>query len=259
MKFYISVDFEGGACIVGQAGMTLTASKQYQLAQKVMTGETNAAVAACFESGATEVIVDDCHGGGLNLLYDEIDPRARILLGNPRPRRFPVLDSSFMGMMLIGYHPMAGTDRGVLSHSYSSGAIQHAWLNGKPIGEIGLDSAQAGSLGVPVIFVSSCAAGVKEAKETLGDVETVATKEGLSRNAAVSFSPETARDLITNAVRRAIGRIKDFKPYVVELPCELKREFKLETQADGAARHPGAERVDPLTVITRSDSLFDIW
>jgi D-aminopeptidase len=48
-------------------------------------------------------------------------------------------------------------------------SLRYQWMkvNGVEVGEIAIDAAVAGELGVPVIFVSSDSAGIKEAKEFL--------------------------------------------------------------------------------------------
>jgi D-amino peptidase len=257
IKVYISVDFEGGACIVGEPEMTLTESKQYEFARRVMTGEANAAAQGAFLAGATEVVIDDNHGSGLNLIHDELDPRAKAFLGTPRPRRFLVLDETFSGIFLVGFHPMAGVERGVLSHSYSSVSIQSMWLNGGRIGEIGMTAALAGSLGVPVLLVTSCEEGVREARSVLGDVETVCTKRGFSRNCALSLSPSTACRMIREAARRAVERRSEITPFTVPPPYEIRTEHKLESHADRLGRR--AERIDARTTLVRGENLFDLF
>lgn len=256
IKIYISVDFEGGACIVGEPEMTLTASKQYEFARKVMTGEANAAGAGAFDAGASEVLVSDCHGSGLNLIYDELDPRVKVLLGVPRPRQLLGMDETYSGIFLIGFHPMAGVEAGVLSHSYSSKSIQNMWLNGRLIGEIGMVSAIAGSMGVPTLLVTSCEEGVREAKEFLGDIETVATKKGFSRNCALSLVPSEACERIRAAAKKAVDSRSRIKPFVVDPPYELKKEFKFESSADRV--RPPDEKVGPRTVVRRADDLLHL-
>lgn len=260
MKIYILTDFEGAAAVTGVAGEPLGAgSKQYDFARRMLTGEINAAVEGALAAGATDIIVDDCHGGGLNLQYDELHPEVRILLGAPRPRRLAPLDPGFAGVFMVGYHSMAGTDGGILAHSYSSVGIQNMWLNGKLIGEIGFDAAQAGSLGVPVILVTSDSAGVAEARATLGEaVRTVAVKEGLGRNCALSLHPSKARALIRAAAEEAVRRAGEVPPYVVEPPFRLRREFKLESGAEQMMRRDATNmiRIDSRTVEVMADDLF---
>jgi D-amino peptidase len=259
VKIYVLTDFEGAAAVVGQAGMTLTASKQYDFAQRMVTAEINAAVRGALAGGATDIIVNDCHGGGLNLVYDQLHPEVRILLGGTRPRRMLGLDESTAGVFMIAYHAMAGSDGGVLSHSYSSTGIQNMWLNDVPIGEIGLDAALAGTLGVPVLLVTSDVAGTKEAKALLGEgVRTVAVKEGIGRNAAISLHPAKAQALIEEAAEDAVRHASEAKPLIFEPPYRVRREYKLESYVDGLMRRRDASvtRIDNRTVETVSDDLF---
>jgi len=57
---------------------------------------------------------------------------------------------------LLGYHEKALTPGAVLAHSYSSLTIQGMWLNGREVGEIGMDASIAAEHGVPVVMVSGC-------------------------------------------------------------------------------------------------------
>jgi D-amino peptidase len=266
-KIYISVDFEGAACVIGIAGKPMeplgsgwdTTAPTFKMAQRLVTAETNAAIRGALAGGATEVIVDDCHGCGQNLLYEELHAEAKVLLGTPRPRRFCPLDQDFAGIIFLCYHPMAGTDGGVLAHSYSSASVHRMLLNRKPIGEIGFDAAYAGELGVPVLFVSSDEAGCAEAHALLGrDLMTVATKKGLGRNCALSLSPKKAQDLTEVGVKHAVLNAHARNPLRMKGPFELTRVFKWETQAEAAASGVGAERLDPYTVRWRAKTIAEL-
>jgi D-amino peptidase len=259
VRIYILTDFEGACAVVGQAGMTLTASKQYEFARRMVTAEINAAVEGALDAGADDIIVNDCHGGGLNLVYDELHTEVRILLGGTRPRRMLGLDESSTGVFMIAYHSMAGTDGGVLSHSYSSVGIQNMWLNDVPVGEIGLDAALAGTLGVPVLLVTSDHAGIEEARAILGDtVRTVAVKEGIGRNAAISLHPAKAQALIREAAEDALRHAEQMVPLVFDPPYRVRREYKLESYVDQIVRRraPNVTRIDNRTVESISDDLF---
>jgi len=266
-KIYISVDFEGAACVVGTPGKPMeplgsgleNTSAVFHQAQRLVTAETNAAIRGALAGGATEVIVEDNHGQGHSLLYEELHPEAQVILGGPRPRRFCLLDASFDGLVLLCHHAMAGVKDGILSHSYSSVSVHRMVLNGKPIGEIAFDAAFAGELGVPVIFVSSDQAGCDEAHAFLGkDLATVATKRGLSRNCALSLSPKKAQSLTEAGMRHAVERASARKPYVLRGPHVLERVFKWESQADAAVHERGAERIDPYTVRWRGRTIADL-
>jgi D-amino peptidase len=53
----------------------------YADAVGLMIGEANAAIDGAFEGGATEVVVNDSHGGMFNLRPAELDRRARVIQG----------------------------------------------------------------------------------------------------------------------------------------------------------------------------------
>jgi D-amino peptidase len=164
-------------------------------------------------------------------------------------------------MFLIAYHAMAGTDGGVLSHSYSSQSIQNIWLNDRPIGEIGLDAALAGAVGVPVLLVTSDLAGTQEAKAILGpNVRTVAVKEGLGRNSAISLHPHKAQALIRDAAEDAVLHLDEMQPLRMEPPFRVCRQYKLESAVDAIMHRcpPNVTRIDNRTVEMVSDDLYDL-
>ncbi len=266
-KIYISVDFEGAACVIGsvqkprdglESGLDAT-SPIFQQAQRIVTAEVNAAVRGALAGGAGEVIVEDAHGLGHNLLYEQLHPEAKVILGAPRPRRFCMLDRSFDGMIFLAYHAMAGVQGGILSHTYSSVSVHLLRINGRPYGEIGVDAGFTGEFGVPVILVTSDEAGCAEATDFLGkDVLTVATKKGLTRNCALSLSPVKAQSLIESAARRAVEKCATIKPFRPKGPFTIDKTYKWESQADGAATADGAERVDAYTIRHKTKRMMDV-
>lgn len=260
-RLYICVDFEGACAVVGRPGEdVMPGTAQYDFARRMVTAETNAAIEGALEAGVTDVVVYDAHGAGLNLDYEELHPAARILASHVEPRRMLGLEPGFTGVFLIAYHAMAGTDGGVLAHSYSSEAIQHMWLNEVRVGEIGLDAALAGSLGVPALLVTSDAAGAEEARSLLGQaIGTVAVKQGLGRNCALSLHPARAQRLIRAAAADAVRQAGGIEPLRFRPPYRLRRLFKLESQAEQALRaNPVAVRIDSRTVEAVSEDLFSL-
>ena len=261
MKFYIGTDLEGVAAVTGVVGQGLNKDcKQYEFARRMLTCELNAAIDGLLSAGDVEIIVGDGHGDGTsNIIYDELRRGVKILSGTPRPRQLTPVDETFAGILLIGYHPMAGVKNGILSHTFSSVSIQNMWLNGRLIGEIGLTAVQAGALGVPVIFVSSCKAGTDEAKDWIPGVTTVAVKEGLGRNCAISLHPEDAQEKIRDGVGRAVAKLDQLQPVQIAPPYELRIEYKLESTAEAMVRATGCERIDSRTIVRRSDDIFKVY
>ena len=70
-----------------------------------MTEDVNAAVRGAFAAGADEVIVSDGHWNATNILIEQLDPRARLNSGSPRPySMIEGVDSGVDGVLFVGYH-----------------------------------------------------------------------------------------------------------------------------------------------------------
>ena len=259
MKFIIAVDCEGPACVVGNPGKALSVSSDYLFARKQATLETNAAVRALFDAGADQVIVWDSHGQGINLLIDKIDPRCRILLGKGFNHRFPGLDKSFAGVLMIGYHAMEGTKNAVLAHTYSSEAYERIRVNGYIVGEIALDASVAGELGVPLLFLASDNHGCNEGLKSMPWIETVITKKGFGRHCALSKHPETVQDEIYKKVLGAVKNINKMKPFDFKSPVLIEIKFKTIFQALKSIlrRRRGWKLTGPRTIEKKLDSMMD--
>jgi len=236
MRFVIAVDAEGLACVVGAPGMTLTKSRNYAFACQQAVREVNAGVRALFEMGAEEVIVWDNHGGGVNLPYEELDERVLIALRAGFEHRFPAMDDTCAGVLLIGYHAMDGTSDAVLAHTYSSKAYQGVEVNGESVGEIALDAAVAGERNVPVIFVSGDDRCVAEARRFLPWVETVETKRAYGWNAAVSKHPCRVEREIAEGVKRAVSRLSEMQVFRFASPMTVRLRYKRLDEAERASR-----------------------
>src|SRR5207244_12667995 len=126
-------------------------SDDFPASRLLMTREANAAVAGAFDGGAAAVVVNDSHGDMYNLLPEEMDPRAELLIGSPKPwSMMQGLGPDFNVALFIGYHASAGTEGAVLDHTYSGRLLYEVRLNGEPASEADLNAAYAGTFGVPV-------------------------------------------------------------------------------------------------------------
>src|SRR5690606_12665130 len=77
-RVYISVDMEGISGVNGD-DQTSAGQPEYVRARRLMAEDANAAIRGAFDGGATEVLVNDAHGGQRNLLPEDLDPRARLI------------------------------------------------------------------------------------------------------------------------------------------------------------------------------------
>jgi len=252
----IGVDCDGVACAVGEPGRALSASGDMPFAAAQATREADAAARALFDAGAEKVVVWDNHGCGANLRFDRLDPRCEVALGAGFGRRWPGLDETFAGVLMVGYHAMEATPGGVLAHTYSPGAYRWIKVDGTAVGEIALDAAVAGEIGVPVIFASSDEAGCDEARRFLPWAQTVATKQGRGRNCAFSLHPARAAEEIFRAARRAVERIEEMRPFAFAARPQVEIRFKRVTQALKArVRRRGWRLAGPFTL----RRTFETW
>lgn len=257
MKFVIAVDCEGPACVVGSPGKTLTEAPDFAFARKQATREADAAARACFDAGAEQVIVWDNHGSSLNLDYDALDSRCELALGI-FPHRWPGLEPDFTGVLFIGYHAMDSTVDGVLAHTFSSVAYQELRINDLPVGELAIDAAMAGLLGVPPLFVAGDDKCVAEARHFFPQIETVTTKRTFGWNAAISLHPQRSVQAIYEGVGRAIAHRERAIPFQFAEPLELTVRYKRLEAAEAACRPPqNGERRDAYTVRWYLASLRD--
>jgi D-amino peptidase len=250
MKVYISVDMEGIAG-VGHPLPTRRGDSGYSAAVQLMVGEANAAIDGAFRGGATEVLVNDSHGGMHNLPAADIDRRARVLGGQKvwsmvagagpvqpdEPSRFGVA-------LFVGYHARAGHPRGTLAHTYTGQTVETR-LNGRLTGEYGLNAAVLGAWGIPVGLVAGDDALAEEVEGWLPWAERVVVKVASGTNAAASVHPEIAADLVRDAAERAVRRAAASDLHVLELgsPVVIEIEFGRAIEADAAAMVPGNVRI----------------
>jgi len=251
MKIYISCDMEGISGVVHWDDTGREGQEDYQRFRKLMTLEANAAVEGALLGGATEVVVNDSHGGMRNIMLEDFHKEARLITGSTKfMSMMEGLDASYNAAIFIGYHARAGA-RGVLSHTYTGQVLEYR-VNGEIMGETGMNAMVAGAFGVPVIFLSGDSTVTSEAKRLLGNIQTVAVKEAATRYAAKCLHPEKARELIRAGVQEALKSPRP-KPLVASKPVTVSVKFSNSGQADGASVLPHSKREDDLTVSYTDD------
>lgn len=231
-------------------------SPRYPEAQKLLTGEVNAAVEGLLEGSATEVVVYDGHAGGRNLSTLDIHPKARLLVGQPISPTLE-LDSGYSALVFIGLHAMAGASRAILPHSYTWD-VQNIWVNGKPMGEIGGRTLLAGAFGVPAVMLSGDRAACDEFHNLVPQGECAEVKSGASGSAGFMLPHTAACALIREKARRAMEHLGEYKPYHVPGPVELKVEFTTAASRTFKPRE-GVEQINARTWVFRGKDILEAW
>ena len=255
MRIYLSVDMEGLAGVAHGHQVSFSPGvdrTDYDRCRGLMAGEANAAIVGALGAGADEVVVNDSHWQMRNLRAEELAAGARLIIGDKPLSMTQGIggegDGAFEGAAFVGYHAGAGSERGVIGHTYSSATVMEVRVNGQPHNEAGLNAIRLGHHGVPVILVAGDDALAAEVAELLPWAERVIVKRGLGYSATDSLSPAAAQDAIRAGVARAIGRLGEMELYRPELPLRGEVDFRLPVMADYACVVPGTERLGARTI-----------
>jgi D-amino peptidase len=247
MKLLIAVDMEGITGVVSWNHVD-PSHAEYQRFRRLMTQDVNAAVRGALEGGADEVVVSDGHWSGENILIEELERRARLNSGSPSPfSMVQGIDQGVDAAMFIGYHARVGTANAILDHTWSSARVSNVWLNGRLVGEIGLNASVCGHFGVPVLMISGDQAANKEAAEWIPGIANVIVKRASGRWAAELLAPAVTHQMICEMSSTVVRQFKAGKmpaPLQTETPVVVGLEFFTSEMADKAALMPGCGRVD---------------
>ncbi|HNX79810.1 MAG TPA: M55 family metallopeptidase [Prolixibacteraceae bacterium] len=215
---YIFTDMEGCSGLTNR-DQILTEEGPLRMAE-----DMNACIAACFEAGATKVVVRDGHGGGKNVDPTLIDKRAQLVQGSTPGVRYKGLEGC-EALILLGYHAKAQTPAAIMAHSYSSATIQSMYLNGKAVGEIGVDAAIAAEHKVPVVLVSGDDKACAEATEWIPLVVTCQVKTATSASSGSCLPLEEAHALIAAKTKEALSNRKSIPLIHVNYPATMRWEY----------------------------------
>lgn len=203
-KVYISVDMEGISGISGDDQLSPTGA-EYGRSRKLMAEDTNAAIRGALAAGARDILVNDSHGGQRNLLPEDLNPAARLISHSfKRYGMMEGLDETFSAIIFVGYHAKAGTPTGLFAHT-GSGVVLDLEINGRSVGEGGLNAALADWYGVPVVMVTGDDVAVKQVRESAKEARGVEVKRAINLRAVELLPLSRARQEIETAARESVA------------------------------------------------------
>jgi D-amino peptidase len=247
MRILISVDIEGIAGVV-HPEQTRAGNVEFERARRLMTAEANAAIRGSFTGGASGVVVNDSHGYFRNILPDEIDSRAEVLLGKPRDLGMMAgVEQDCVGAFLVGWHARGGA-AGVLAHTISSFAFARIWANGAEIGEAGLYGAVAAEFNVPVALFTGDDAFVAETAPLFPGAVGVTVKRAHGNRVATSLSPAAACAAIEAGAAEAATRCTALKLRPVPTSIAIRIEATGVALTDLFAMLPLVRRTGPTSL-----------
>lgn len=259
LRVFIAVDMEGIAGVVSPTQLA-PGEPEYASGRKLMTGEANAAIEGALEAGATKITVSDGHGNGMNLIPEDLNPKARLIRSWPRPKgMMEGIEDGYDALVCIGFHASVNTPDAVLAHTFS-GRYYDLKLNGKHGPEAMTVSAVAGMYGVPVVLVAGDNQLVDEVHRLIDpNIVGVVVKKAIGFRAADSVSPETAHSMIREATRGALSNVASFKPYTISNPVTVEISFKNAVNAEILSFLPIVKRVNGSTISFTGKDIAEVY
>lgn len=242
---------EGVAGIVDWSQCLASGGAAYGMGCRLMLEEVNAAIDGALAGDATEVVVNDSHGTMANLDPAALHGRSRYISGRHKPGyMMQGLDESFDAIFFVGYHGSISGAPSVLSHTYNPDVISGVRLNGRYVGESGINALAAHAAGVPIALVSGDSVTAEEMEPLAPDCVSVVVKESISRFAASSLHPAEACRRIADGAHAALVRTADgaLSAPRIDLPATLEVEMQTADMAEVASWVKGVERLSTRSV-----------
>jgi D-amino peptidase len=200
VRVFISADMEGVTGVTHPQDV-IPGRSQYERFRRFLTADVNAAIEGAARGGATEFLVNEAHDGMRNILLEDLDDRAQLIVGSRKPlsmmQGFEGADVAFF----VGYHARAGAE-GILSHTFNSpSVVTDVQLNGEPCSEARMNAALVGLCGIPVGLVTGDDLTCAEARSLYAGVRCAQVKTAIDRYVARCLPQRAALARIGEAAR----------------------------------------------------------
>ena len=243
LRVFISADMEGVTGVTHPQDV-IPGRSQYERFRRFLTADVNASIEGASQGGATGFLVNEAHDGMRNILLEDLDERAELIVGSRKPlsmmQGFEGADIAFF----VGYHARAGAE-GVLSHTFNSpSVVTDVQLNGEPCSEARMNATLSGLSGIPVGLVTGDDPTCQEAGSLYTNVKTAQVKTAIDRYVARCLPQRVALERIRGAAEGAVRGVGDLAPYAPGPPYTFFVEFATASTAASVMFFPQLERVD---------------
>ena len=224
-KFLVRTDIEGISGVVSYE-QAVPGNDEYAEGRELFMGDLLALIEGLNEGGADEIYLYDEHCFGRNIQIDRLPDNVFTYAGKPpyRPDWAGGLDSSFTGLILLGFHSKADSQDKLLDHSYESD-IRNIEINGLSVGEIGNEAAIAGDMDVPLLLVTGDSEGIREAQALVPEVKGVIVKDSCSEFGGLCYPAGLTRKWIREAAKEAAKQVPASRPFKAPGPVTMRIEF----------------------------------
>jgi len=253
LRVMIFYDMEGISGVNDWRQVALGKNEYEESGRILLTEDINAAVRGLKAAGATEIGIINFHGPASNhVIPERLEESVKILGPALSKKMNEFLNKSVAAAILIGFHGMAETKDGFLSHTVTPGHVVK--INGNEIGEPYIIALALSEYGIPVIMASGDQTLVKQTLEILPGIETVQVKISLNKKTTNCLPLDQARLLIEKAASRVLSKRDRFKPLNIEKPIKIEITFQMSMQAELVALIPRAVRSDENSVYYITDT-----
>lgn len=251
MKVLLSADMEGVTGVTAPDDVR-PGTAAFERFRRLFVRDVNAAIEGAFEGGATELLVNEAHGGMRNLLIEELDARAALLSGHHKTfLMMEGIDRDVDMVLLVGYHAPAGA-AGVLSHTFLGRGLTDVTVNEQICSEARMNAMLAASFGVAVGLLTGDQAACEDAARYIPGIRTVAVKKQIDQYAAICLPPARTEPLIREAAANACRDAETHRALVLDPPFRWKVSLTSPSLASRAALIPTVERVGTNTILWSS-------
>lgn len=252
-KVFISADMEGISGISGPDQLAATGA-EYGRSRKMMADDVNAAIRGATAGGATDIVVNDSHGSMRNLRLEDLEAGVRLISHSfKKSGMMEGLDESFDAVIFIGYHAQAGSAGGLFAHT-GSGVVRDLRVNGRSLGEGGLNTLVAGWYGVPVALVTGDDVAVKQVMAVASDARSVVTKRAINPRAVELRPFARVHADIERAASEGVRSARRFPPRR-EAAYHVELQFQDILIPEVAENLPGMTRPSPDMIAFSVDTM----
>jgi D-amino peptidase len=258
-KYMIRCDIEGVTGVVSYE-QAEPGRPEYGFGQKMFMSDLLALVDGLNAGGADGIVIYDEHYYGRNIDMDALPDNTSAICGKPPYRTDWAggLDSSFKGIILLGFHSKYGTLGGLLPHSYELD-IKDLRLNGLSVGEIGMETAIAGDYNVPLLMMCGDSAGVKETCILAPGVECVAVKESICGYGGLCYPTEVTKKIIFTCAKKVVMQNTSVKPLKLDGNICLEVEFNEGPYLEAFRSLCENQMKNMNTYIVNGSSATEVW
>ena len=258
-KYMIRCDIEGVSGVVSYE-QAEPGKAEYEFGREMFTSDLVALVDGLNDGGADAIWIYDEHYYGRNIDLGVLPSNVVAICGKPPYRADWAggLDESFAGLILLGFHSKAGTDGGLLPHTYELD-IRDLRLNGVSVGEIGMEAAIAGDFGVPALLVVGDSSGVAEAQALLAGVVGVVVKQALGGSGAVCYPTSRTAFEIAAAAEQLVNGPPEVQPYRAGDDATLEIELKEGPYLDAVRELFAGAMASEGVLVLDGSSATEVW